>query len=135
MATGGDTIEITYNHQTIGSGRFYAKAKEDATFNPGGYTSNDDDAGVDGGGNMIDVIQARRWKYSVLVSWDMNSENEIKKLEQLAANPSTADFTISMINGTVWGATGKPVGDFEGSSNATFTLTLAGGGKLEKISG
>ena len=135
MATGGDILEITYNHPTVGSGRFFAKAKEDGTFKTGQPSSTDDDAGLDGGGNMIDTIQNSRWKFSVMVSWDMNDTNELEKVGLLAASPVQSDFTISSINGIVWGATGKPVGDYEGSSNATFTLVLAGGGQLKKISG
>lgn len=136
MATGGDIIEITYNHDTLGSGVIYAKAAEDSTFDLGGFTSADDSNMVDGGGNMIDTINQKRWKFGVTVSWDMNSANELEKIQQLAQSPVQADWTITSINGTVWGGKGKPVGDYEGNGNAaTFPLLLSGGGKLKKISG
>jgi len=136
MAVGGDILEITYNHPTLGTGTIFAKSQEDSTFDLGGYRSNDDAAMVDGGGNMIDQINQVRWKFSVAVSWDGNSANELDKIVALAGSPVTADWTISHINGVVWGGNGKPVGDYEGNGNAsTFTLTLSGGGKLKKIVG
>jgi len=134
MATGGDIIEITYNHATLGNGTIYGKAKEDSTFDLGGFRSEDDAAGVDGGGNMIDKITQSRWKFSVSVSWDMNSANELEKISELAKSAVQADWTIASINGTNWGGKGKPVGDYEGNGGAsTFTLTLSGGGTLKKI--
>lgn len=136
MATGGDIIEITYNHPTLGDGTIFAKSNEDSTFDLGGFRSNDDAEMVDGAGVMIDQINRKRWKFSVVVSWDMNSANELEKIVDLAGSPVQADWTISSINGTVWGAQGKPVGDYEGNgNNPTFTLTISGGGKMKKISG
>lgn len=135
MAVGGDIIEITYNHSTLGSGTIYAKSAEDSTFDLGGFRSADDNNMVDGGGNMIDQMNRGRWKFGVSVSWDMNSVDELGKINDLAASPVQADWTISSINGTVWGGKGKPVGDYEGNGNqATFPLVLSGGGKLKKIS-
>jgi len=85
---------------------------------------------------MIDTINQKRWKFGVTVSWDMNSADELSKIHELAASPVQADWTISSINGTVWGGKGKPVGDYEGNGNAaTFPLLISGGGKLKKISG
>jgi hypothetical protein len=135
MATGGDIIEITYNNDDVGSGIIFAKAQEDSTFDLGGFISADDAAMVDGGGNMIDQINQKRWKFGVTVSWDMNDKNELEKIQELATSQKQTDFTISSINGTVWGGKGKPVGDYEGNGNAaTFPLLLSGGGKLKKIS-
>jgi hypothetical protein len=53
MATGGDIIEITFNHPSIGSGTLFPKAGEDSTYNTGGFRSADDDNMIDGAGNMI----------------------------------------------------------------------------------
>ncbi len=136
MATGGDLIEATYNHSTLGTGTFYFKAAEDGSFNLGGYVSADDMNMVDGGGNMIDQINQTRWKVEGTISWDMNSSDELSKLVSLAGNPLQADWTFSHINGTVWGGTGKPVGEYVGSTNgATVPLMISGGGRLKKISG
>lgn len=134
MATGGDILEITFNHPTIGSGTIYAKSAEDSSFDPGGFRSSDDANSIDGGGNMIDSINRTRWSLETVVAWDMNIAGELDKLIELAGSPVLADFTISHINGTTWGGTGKPVGDLKGNGNkATFPLKLAGGGRLKKI--
>lgn len=136
MATGGDLIEATCNHPTLGNSTLFFKAAEDGTFDLGGYFSSDDANMVDGGGNMIDQINRKRWKVSSAISWDMNSADELSKIAGLSASPVLGDWTFSHINGTVWGGKGKPVGDYEGNTNqATFTITIAGGGKLKKISG
>lgn len=136
MATGGDILEITYNHPSLGDGVIFAKANEDSTFDLGGFRSNDDADMIDGSGTMIDQINRKRWKFGVTVSWDMNSANELDKIVDLAGSPVPADWTISSVNGSVWGGQGKPVGDYEGNgNNPTFSLLLSGGGKLKKISG
>jgi hypothetical protein len=136
MAVGGDITEITFNHPTLGSGVIYPKAAEDSTFDLGGLRSNDDANMVDGSGEMIDQMNRVRWKLGVTVAWDMNEENDLQKMADLAASPQQADWTITSINGTVWGGKGKPVGDYEGNGNAaTFPLTISGGRKLAKIVG
>ncbi len=134
MAVGGDIIEITFNHKTLGSGTVFPKAAEDSTFNLGGFRSNDDANMVDGGGNMIDQMNNTRWSLETTVAWDMNDEKTLEKLSELAESPVLADWTLSHVNGSVYGGKGKPVGDLSGNGNAaTFPLKLAGGGKLKKI--
>jgi hypothetical protein len=133
MATGGDLIEITYNHPTIGSGVIFPKAAEDNTFDLGGFRSADDANMVDGGGNMIDQMNRGRWSVESLCVNDMNSQNEIEKCNEMAASPVLADWTFTHINGTVYVGKGKPVGDLANNINqSTFTLKVAGGGKLKK---
>lgn len=136
MAIGGDIIEVTYNHPTLGSGVIYPKAAEDSTYDLGGFRSSDDANMVDGGGNMIDQMNRVRWSFEVVVAWDMNTNTELEKIVNLAADPVPAEWTWSNANGTVYGGTGKPVGDQQGNGNAaTFTLKVAGGGKAKKIVG
>ena len=136
MPTGGDIIEITFNHDTVGSGTIYPKSTEDSTFNLGGFRSEDDMAKIAGDGSMIDTINRVRWSFEVPATWDQNSANELDKLIELAESPVEADWTISSINGTVWGGKGKPVGELPGNGNAaTITLKLSGGGRLKKIVG
>jgi hypothetical protein len=94
MATGGDIIEITYNHPTIGSGVIYPKAAEDNTFDLGGIRSADDMAMVDGGGNMIDQMNRGRWMVEALCVNDMNSQNEVEKCNEMAASAVLADWTF-----------------------------------------
>lgn len=133
---GGDIIEITYNHPTLGSGILFPKAAEDSTFDPGGFVSNDDANGVDGSGEMIDQLSRKRWSFEGTVAWDMNTREDLDKIQSLSNDPVLAEWTVSHINGTVWGGTGKPVGDLQGNGNAaTFSLKIAGGGRMKKIIG
>lgn len=131
---GGDILEITFSNPVVGSGRFFAKAAEGSTFNLGGFRVNDDNNSTDGGGRNIKQMSAVRCSFEVLVSWDGNVDNELQKLCDLAKEPQETDWTISHINGTVWGMKGSPVGDLDGAGlEATFTLKIAGGGVLKKI--
>jgi hypothetical protein len=134
MAVGGDILEITYNHPSLGSGVLFAKANEDSTFDEGGFRSNDDESMVDGGGNMIDQINRVRWSFESTISWDMNNREELAKLVAMAGSPAPADWTITHINGSVFSGKGKPVGDLKANGNqATMPLKLSGGGILKKI--
>lgn len=133
-AVGGDITEISYNHATIGSGRFFPKSAEDSTFDKGGFRSNDDSNGVDGGGRAITQLNQVRWMFEGTVSWDANISDELEQLSRLAASPIDAEWTISSINGTVWAGLGRPVGDLQGNGNtATIALKISGGGKLKKL--
>ena len=135
MATGGDLIEATYNHPTLGDGVFYFKGSEDGTFNLGGFSSNDDNGMVDGAGNMIDVINQKLWSVEGVISWDMTGQKELEKLQKLSGNPQLSDWTFSHRNGAVWVGKGKPVGDLAGNSGqATMSFKIAGGGRLSEIS-
>ncbi len=134
MAVGGDIIEITFNHPTIGSGVIYPKSNEDSTFDPGGYRSNDDSNMIDGAGNMIDQMNRVRWSVETTVAWDMNTAKDLNKISELASSPVQADWTFTHINGSVFGGKGKPVGDVSGNgNNATFTLKVSGGGPLTQL--
>ena len=133
-AIGGDIIEITYNHPTLGSGVIYPKAAEDSTFDIGGFRSSDDANMIDGAGQMIDQMNRTRWSVETTVAWDMNTGLTLERLTELTQSPVFADWTVTHINGTIYGGKGKPVGDLQGNGNAaTFTFKLAGGGELKKI--
>lgn len=133
-SVGGDIQEITYNHPSLGNGILYAKANEDATYDLGGLRGNDDDSMVDGSGGKIRQLNRVGWSFETTISWDMNSRKDLELLTALAADPVEADWTISHINGTIYGGKGSPVGDMKGNANsATFSLKLAGGGKLKAI--
>lgn len=133
-AIGGDIIEITINHATLGSRTVYPKAGEDSTIILGGFRSEDEDQGIDGSGRMIDKMTRKRWSAETTVAWDNNIALEHEFLVSIAESPVEADFTITHVSGTVWGGKGKPVGDMEAAGmTATFKLKLAGGGKLSKI--
>ena len=134
MAIGGDLIEATYNHPTKGTGVFYFKGSEDGTFTPGGLTTNDDNSMVDGAGNAIYIMNRKMWSVEGVISWDMNINNELDKLQELSEDPLEAAWTFSHIGGTIWAGKGKPVGDIAGNTGqATMAFKIGGGGKLAKI--
>ena len=132
----GDIEEIRYNHPTIGSGVLFPKAGEDSMFDPGGYRNNDDKNQIDGGGRNIKQMNRSKWRLECVVTNDMNTADDLDKLDQLAANPVDATWTITHSNKTVWGGTGCPVGDVQANGNTgVINLVLAGGGKLKKVVG
>jgi hypothetical protein len=133
---GGDIIEVTYSHPTLGSGTLYCKANEDITIDPGGHRSDDDASGVAGDGQMIDKINRVRWSVDSLpILWDMTNTDELQKLADMAASPVLGNWTINHINGKIWGGKGKPVGDVGGGTNtAQIPLKLAGSDTLKSIS-
>lgn len=134
MPVGGDIIEVTYNHPTLGSGVFYPKASEDSTFDLGGFRGNDDANMVDGGGRNMRQLNRVRWSFEVLLSWDMNTARELQTLTAMAKDPQEATWTMTSINGSVFQGTGAPVGDINGNGNpSTFTLKVAGGLELTQI--
>jgi hypothetical protein len=135
-AVGGDIIEITYNHPTIGTGIWFPKAAEDSIFDPGGLRGTDDANMVDGSGKTIRQINRVRWSFEGTVSWDANVADELSQAKALAGDPVEGDWTITSINGTVWKGKGAPVGDIQGNGNAaTMAIKLSGGGELKKIAG
>ena len=132
--TGGDILEITFNHPTLGSGTIFPKSAEDSTFDLGGFRSNDDANMIAGNGEMIDQMNRVRWSLECTVAWDMNIDLTLEKINSLASSPELASWTISHINGSVYGGKGKPVGDIQGNGNAsTFTLKISGRDKLKKL--
>lgn len=133
-AIGGDILEITWNHPTLGTGNLFAKSNEDSTFDLGGFRSDDDANMIDGGGNMIDKINRVRPIFECTVSNDNNTRLELEKLSDLAASSTPANWTIAHISGAIYGLNGKPVGDVKANgNNATIALKLSGGGTMKRI--
>lgn len=131
---GGDITEITWNHPILDSGRILVKASEDNTYDLGGVRGNDDANSVTGAGDNIRQLNNRGWRVNVTIANDMNVGLELEKINALAASPIEADWTISHINGSIYGGKGAPVGDLSLNTNkSTFALVLGGGGKLAKL--
>lgn len=134
-AVGGDIIEITYNHPTLGSGVFSPKSGEDNNYFPGGVTSGSDANMITGNGKVIRQMNTVRGFFVALCANDQNQGQDLEKAIALSGNPVAADWTFSIINGTVYGGSGFPVADFEGNVNqATFSLRVEGA-KFKKIVG
>lgn len=130
----GDITEITVNHPTLGTKTFYPKAGEAFTYDLGGITSDDDAAGIDGSGGVIRKMTNKRWSAEGTIAWDANDREDLEFIDKLAANPTSADWTLSWINGTTYAGKGFPVGDVQGDTGAgTIKLKIAGGGAMKKI--
>lgn len=133
-AVGGDIVEASWSHPTLGAGTVYPKSSEDSSFDLGGFRSDDDTALIDGSGEMIDKMNRKRWVAEMIVAWDNNVRQELEKISALAASPVPATWTISHVSGAVYKGKGKPVGDYAGNGNtAQFPLKVQGGSILKKI--
>jgi len=136
MYSGGDILEITYTHPTLGGGTLYCKAAEDGTVDIGGFRTNDDENSVTGDGQMIQQMNRVLGSFETPpIAWDMTDVDELARLSELAASPVLADWTIAVQNDTIWGGTGKPVGDIKGNSNTGLveTIKIAFRGQLKKL--
>src|SRR5688572_23168125 len=131
---GGDTLEVTVSHPTLGTIVFQAKAAEDNTFDHGGLRVADEDNGVTGSGTMIASMSRQRWKVPVLIAADMNVDLDVEAANQIAASTSESTISISNANGSVYKGKGRIVGAIVlNTLKSTCPLTFAGGGLLEKI--
>lgn len=127
MAVGGDILEVTYNHPTLGSGTFFPKSSESSTYDTGGFRSKDEANGIDGSGTPIDTMNQIRGFFEVVVSNDMNTSQDVERAVALAESPVPATWTFTVINGISYGGSGKPVGDLTPDvDKATFKLKVAG---------
>mgnify|MGYP001548627412 CR=1 FL=1 len=132
--SGGDLVEITCNHPTLGNFNFATKSNESYTLDPGGNRSNDDANGIAGDGTFIDQVNKVRWGFEGPLMADFTSNNEMENIPKLAESSELATWTFTHISGVIWRGKGKPVGDFQIDTNtAQITAKLAGGGKLEKL--
>lgn len=132
--SGGDLIEITCNHPSLGSFTFATKSNESYTLDPGGFRSSDDANMVTGNGSFIDQVNRVRWSFEGPLMADFISNNEIENLPELASSAELGTWTFTHISGVVWRGKGKFVGDLQVDTNtAQITAKLAGGGKLEKL--
>lgn len=128
MAVGGDIIEVTYNHPTLGSGTFFPKSSESSNYDLGGFRSKDESNAIDGGGTPIDTMNQVRGMFETTVSNDMNTNTELERAVALAESPIPATWVFSVINGVSYSGLGKPVGDLTGDvDKATFKLKVSGG--------
>ena len=128
---GGDIVEITYTHPTIGSGSFFPKAAEDSEYNLGGIRSDDDANGISGDGGIILKQNRTRWHFMIKCAWDANNRHDLETAIALTGSNVPAKYTFSHSNQTVYQGEGWPVGDLLGNGNtATFDLKISGSGKL-----
>ena len=116
--------------------QYFQKANEDSTFDPGGFRNDDDADSISGSGQAIYKKNRKRWSFEVVCAMDMNEAEEVDVLKNIAKENEEADWTITHINGTVYGGKGLPVGDLQWNGNAsTFTFKVGGSNILSKIVG
>lgn len=134
MALGGDILEITWNHPTLGSGVIFPKSAEDSTYDLGGLRAADDANMISANGQPIHQLNNARWSFEVPITWSFEgAENTLADLVAMAGDPQDADWTFANANGTVFSGKGRPVGDLTGNGNTSMiTLKVAGGGGLRK---
>lgn len=132
MPSGGDIIEITYNHPSIGTGVFYPKSSEDSTYDTGGFRTGDDANMIQGDGQAIYQMNRKRWEFMVKCGWDMLTANELEILSDLSGSQEEGVYTFTSVNGVVYKGKGKIVGDIQGNGNtSTVDLKASGGGILQ----
>ena len=134
MAIGGDVLRISFKHPRLGSGKLSIKSGETSQFDPGGFRTNDDEKGVTADGEAIYEMTNSRWRWEGTVRNDMNNAKDLELLADMAADPEEAQFTITHINGAIYGGYGKPVGNVRADGKAaTIPLVLSGGGQLTQV--
>ena len=133
--TGGDCLEITCNHPTLGSLRLDPKGSEDTEIDFGGYIVADGDDSVTGAGTNIKQMNRKRWSVACPpVGWGSDPDT-LQKLQEIQDDLNEAPWTFTFIDGSVYKGTGSISGDMKGNKNAgTISgFKVAGGGKLERI--
>jgi hypothetical protein len=132
--TGGDLVEITFNHPNEGSGVLFAKADEEAELDLGGDRTADEEKSVATSGQNIKVITKNRWGVSFVLATDLTSAEHLAKLSRMAGSPNDGTWTFSHISGAVYRGQGGPVGDVKGAMKASTTqLKIGGGGLLSAL--
>ena len=125
---GGDIIEISYNHPTVGSGVLSPVTAQDNEYDLGGVRTTDDENMVTSKGEAIYIMNNKRWSATTLITSDMNIRQEYEKMLAISASLEEATWSFLHINGTVYRGKGKPVGDIKLNVNqSTFSLKLSGG--------
>lgn len=130
---GGDLLEITCQH-TLGDYRFSPKSGEDFTIDSGGIRANDDDGQVTSDGQMISQLNRKLWSIEGVIAVDLKSQYESDAISEMSGHPDLGVWTFVHISGLVQKGKGRPVGDIKPATNeATMSIKIAGGGKLETL--
>lgn len=126
MAVGGDIVEISDNHPTLGSFVYKVQTSQDNTYDTGGNRTNDDNSQVTGSAEMIIQINGKLGFFQAVIVNDM-SQKVAERLSQLAGSPVNSTWTFSVINNITYRGSGRPVGDISPNvNNSTLTLKVSG---------
>lgn len=133
MAVAGDVKEITFNHPTLGSGTLKPISGEDFTLSLGGFKTLDEDV-ITSDGEKIDKITNSAWMAEGSVRWASQTGLDLEKIKNLSGSTDNSDWTFELMDGSIYGGFGKPVGDIQGSTkDGTISIKLTGGGGLRQI--
>lgn len=129
MPSGGSVFEMTFVHPTIGTKTFRGVEAEEFTTTIGGLQTADD-VKMDGGGNPIFSMMKGVAMLEGVVSWDMNTAQDLLALQQLGGSDLPSNSVTYTTRGsgksyTIFDA--KPVGPLAGNNmKATIAIKLAG---------
>lgn len=125
MAVGGDVLELTSNHPSLGSFIYKVVRNQDNTYDTGGDRTNDDANMKTGGNEAIWQINGKMGAVNITLVNDMEQKT-VERLEQEAAHPVPSVWTFSVINGKTYKGEGKPVGDINPNiNNSTVAVKIA----------
>lgn len=131
MGRGGDIEELTISHETLGKRSFAVEKGGDNTRDLGGYTKEIES---NGNGSSRSVIERKPWMIESLSLSVEDDNQDLEFLQSIQDSPIDAEFTISYVVGDVYRGTGSLTGDLkQNTKNALVSVTITGGGKLEKI--
>lgn len=110
---GGDFLQMTISHPTVGSMILEGISGADGTAKVGGAgIENEDNGAITGGRNLI--ISKRVVPDSIETEWANDMSATVPQYEfvrAVAAAPQEAKFTFSHISGEVYSGTGTIVGE------------------------
>lgn len=130
---GGDILEISCSHPTLGDFRFQTKSNESYSIDFGGFRNNDDANAISGGGKLISQKNRVRGSFEGPLLVDMTQTNEIEKIPELAESPEPAIWTISHISGAVYKFKAEVVGDLVIDTNTAQMPVKLSGEKIERV--
>lgn len=133
MAVHGDVVELTWSNSDLGSGRFFPKAGEGNTFDPGGVRNSDEQMGIAGNGDLMVTKNRVRGSFEIVCENDTVIRNDAQVAADLSESSALTTWTVRLINGSVFKGTGTIVGDITPDINAgTFTIKAVAP-RFEKI--
>lgn len=129
--TGGDILEVSWLHPTLGAGFFYPVSGSESTFNKGGLRTNDNSP-VDAAGRLIRTMNRQPGKFSLTVASDPVDSQEFDTASTIASDLAEAIWTVALINGAIYKGKGSIEGSLElDGQKSTFPLTVVCGAGLE----
>jgi len=132
---GGDILEVSYKHPTLGQGVLAVKSDEDSELDLGGFRTADDEKSIASNGEDIPVMTRSRWSATFVMAPDFTTAADQQAVTDMAGNAVPAEWTITHITGAIYRGTGRPVGDVKAAFKAgTIQLKISGGSIAKLVS-